>query len=90
MVTPPRCSNWNPFEKTEKRQNAANSNVFVCSAKLPKLRTWVRLPSPAPYRPCRSDVLGLEEKETMTTGFGIQAGRHFAGKIGLDGSELQF
>jgi hypothetical protein len=22
------CSNWNPFGKTEKRKNAANSNVF--------------------------------------------------------------
>jgi hypothetical protein len=42
------CSNWNPIEKTKKRKNAANSNVFGCSAKLPKLRTWVRFPSPAP------------------------------------------
>ena len=32
-----RCSDWNPFGKTEKRKNAASSNVFECSAKLPKL-----------------------------------------------------
>jgi len=36
------CSNWNPFEKTEKRKNAANLNVFGCSAKLPKLRLFAR------------------------------------------------
>jgi hypothetical protein len=45
------CSNWNPFENLEKRQNAANSNVFGYSTKLPKLRTWVRFPSPGPDSP---------------------------------------
>jgi hypothetical protein len=40
-----RSSNWNPFRKAEKRKNAANSNVFECFAKLPKLRTCVRFPS---------------------------------------------
>jgi hypothetical protein len=38
------CSNWNPIQETEKRQKAANSNVFGCFAKLPKLRRWVRVP----------------------------------------------
>jgi hypothetical protein len=36
------------LKKTKKCKKAANSNVFECSAKLPKLRTWVRFPSLAP------------------------------------------
>ncbi len=34
--------------RSENRKNAANPAFFELNCKLPKLRTWVRFPSPAP------------------------------------------
>src|SRR6266568_4319341 len=36
------------LRRSENRKNAANPAFFELDCKLPKLRTWVRFPSPAP------------------------------------------
>src|SRR5262249_55324092 len=36
------------LRRFENRENAANPAFFELDCKLPKLRTWVRFPSPAP------------------------------------------
>ena len=36
------------LRRSENRKNAANPAFFDLDGKLPKLRTWVRFPSPAP------------------------------------------
>jgi hypothetical protein len=46
-----RCSNWNPFENFEKRQNAANLCVFghlQQASQASDVGSIVRFPSPAP------------------------------------------
>ncbi len=50
-VTWQRTSFSNSFQlrRSENLKNAANPAFFELYCKLPKLRTWVRFPSPAPY-----------------------------------------
>src|SRR5260370_42303809 len=54
------------LRRSENRKNAANPAFFELDCKLPKLRTWVRFPSPAPETEDKQVTLRLTPIQHLT------------------------
>src|SRR5437899_7403227 len=62
--------------RSENRKNAANPAFFELNCKLPKLRTWVRFPSPAP------EITMIQRSEEHTSE--LQSLRHLVCRLLLE------
>src|SRR5215472_7206643 len=73
------------LRRSESHKNAANPAFFELDCKLPKLRTWVRFPSPAPDLICSSRG---EKEHELVSGLSVRLNHGVEGWISGASSHL--